>query len=82
MGLNIARSKKNEFARGMVMGYRGELATDVTAFTAMIIVTGEGKIKPGYCAYVCCHSMFITCRVVEFLQKVDKRTGKIIEEAP
>lgn len=41
-----------------------------------------GQVSAGYAPVLDCHTAHIACKFAELLEKVDRRTGKSIEEAP
>jgi len=41
-----------------------------------------GQIGAGYAPVLDCHTCHIACKFSEILQKVDRRTGKALEENP
>jgi elongation factor 1-alpha len=41
-----------------------------------------GQIGAGYAPVLDCHTAHIACKFAELLEKVDRRTGKAIEDAP
>ena len=41
-----------------------------------------GEIQPGYTPVLDCHTAHIACKFAEFLEKVDRRSGKSLEENP
>lgn len=41
-----------------------------------------GQISAGYTPVLDCHTAHIACKFAELKQKVDKRTGKVVEENP
>nr|BAN66004.1 elongation factor 1-alpha [Babesia bovis] len=41
-----------------------------------------GTIKAGYCPVVDCHTAHISCKFEEITSRMDKRTGKSLEENP
>lgn len=41
-----------------------------------------GQIGAGYAPVLDCHTSHIACKFAELISKVDRRTGKVIEEAP
>ena len=42
----------------------------------------KGVIKPGYTPIVDCHTAHVACKFETIHQKIDRRTGKILEEHP
>jgi len=58
-------------------------ATAVSSFEAQIVVINHpGRITKGYCPVVDCHTAHISCQFVNIRQKLDRRTGKVVEENP
>ena len=41
-----------------------------------------GQIKAGYTPIIHCHTAHVPCEFAELLEKVDRRSGKTIAEAP
>ena len=41
-----------------------------------------GEIQPGYTPVLDCHTAHIACKFSEFLEKVDRRSGKSLEPNP
>merc|ERR1712087_342659 len=73
------------------MGKRGYVASDskndpaqdTEMFLAQVIVLNHpGQIHAGYAPVLDCHTCHIACKFAKIQSKVDKRTGKAIEEAP
>ncbi len=48
----------------------------------MIIINHPGEIHEGYSPVIDCHTAHIACRFDKLLSKIDKRTGKVLEENP
>lgn len=48
----------------------------------MIILNHPGKIKSGYSPVLDCHTTHVTCRFAELREKLDRRTGKKLEDWP
>lgn len=40
------------------------------------------QIYQGYTSTFCCHTARVPCEVVQLLEKLDRRSGKTIEQAP
>ena len=70
--------------RGCVAGNSQEdPPKQVEEFVAQIVVLNHPKsIKKGYTPIVDCHTAHIACKFVELRARIDKRTGKVIEENP
>lgn len=41
-----------------------------------------GQISNGYAPVLDCHTAHIACKFVEIQQKIDRRSGKVLEESP
>ena len=41
-----------------------------------------GSICVGYTPVIDCHTMHVACRFDELLEKIDRRTNKVLEEHP
>lgn len=48
----------------------------------VIILNHPGEIKNGYAPVLDCHTAHIACKFVEIKEKCDRRSGKVLEEAP
>ena len=56
---------------------------EAASFTAQVIVLNHpGEIQAGYTPVLDCHTAHIACKFAELLEKVDRRSGKSLEEAP
>jgi len=42
----------------------------------------EKGIKPGYTPVLDLHTLHMACKFVEFISKIDRKTGEVIEEKP
>jgi len=60
-----------------------DTAFETESFTAQIIILNHpGVIKAGYTPVISCHSATAPVLFYELLQKIDRRTGRFIEENP
>lgn len=48
----------------------------------VIILNHPGKIQAGYSPVLDCHTAHVTCRFAELKEKLDRRTGKKLEDQP
>jgi len=73
-----------ELRRGFVASdIKNDPAQETANFVAQVIVLNHpGQIGAGYAPVLDCHTAHIACKFAELLEKVDRRSGKTIEEAP
>jgi len=87
-GDNVGFNVKNVAVKDLRRGYvasdsKNDPAMETASFTAQVIVLNHpGEICAGYTPVLDCHTAHIACKFAELLQKVDRRTGKPLEEAP
>ena len=48
----------------------------------VIILNHPGEIKNGYAPVLDCHTAHIACKFTEIKEKIDRRSGKVLEEMP
>jgi elongation factor 1-alpha len=84
VGFNVKNISVKDIRRGNVAGdSKRSPPFEVGDFSAQVIILNHpGQIQAGYSPVVDCHTAHIACRFQELLQKVDRRTGKELEEAP
>jgi len=84
IGFNIKGVAANEIRRGYVCGdSTNDPPLGCEDFTANVIILNHpGEIHAGYSPVVDCHTAHIACRFNQLLQKIDKRSGKVLEENP
>lgn len=58
------------------------VVVDGVAHLQVIILNHPGKIKAGYSPVLDCHTAHVTCRFAELKEKLDRRTGKKLEDQP
>ena len=51
-------------------------------FVQVIILNHPGQINAGYAPVVDCHTSHIACKFRELLEKIDRRSGKKLEDNP
>jgi len=87
-GDNVGFNVKNVAVKDLRRGYvasdcANDPAKPAENFTAQVIVLNHpGQIRAGYCPVVDCHTSHIACKWIELMQKLDRRSGKMIEESP
>jgi len=87
-GDNVGFSLKNvslrQLRRGDVCSNNDDQpASGVSSFRAQIMMLNHpGEIKDGYCPVFDCHTAHVACSFEHIINKVDRRTGDVIEEEP
>ncbi|PHJ22683.1 elongation factor 1-alpha [Cystoisospora suis] len=84
VGFNVKNVSVKELRRGYVASdSKNDPAKGCSSFLAQVIVLNHpGEIKNGYSPVVDCHTAHIACKFAEIKTKMDKRSGKTLEEAP
>ncbi|KPP73340.1 elongation factor 1-alpha 1-like [Scleropages formosus] len=84
IGFNIKNVAVRNLRRGNVAGNaQHDPPQDVASFIAQLIILNHpGMIKVGYSPVLDCHTAHVTCRFAELLEKLDRRTGKKLEDSP
>jgi elongation factor 1-alpha len=84
VGFNVRNIGIKDIKRGFVASDgNNNPARGVENFTAQIIIMNHpNQISAGYSPVLDCHTAHIACRFNQLVQKIDKRTGKVIEEGP
>ena len=68
---NVASDSKNDPAK------------EAASFNAQVIVLNHpGQIGAGYAPVLDCHTAHIACKFAELIEKIDRRTGKSLENSP
>merc|ERR1712139_477878 len=84
VGFNVKNVSVKEVRRGNVCGNtKSDPPQNVKDFQAQVIVTNHpGKICAGYAPVLDCHTAHIACKFIKLEQKMDRRSGKVLEENP
>ncbi|KAG4431619.1 translation elongation factor EF-1 alpha [Cadophora sp. M221] len=84
VGFNVKNVSIKEIRRGNVAGdSKNDPPKAARSFNAQIIVLNHpGQVGAGYTPVLDCHTAHIACKFGELLEKIDRRTGKCIENAP
>lgn len=87
-GNNIGFNIKNIAAKDIKRGYvcsntKDSPATECETFLAQVIILSHpGQITNGYTPVIDCHTAHIASKFEDIQTKLDRRTGKVLEEAP
>jgi elongation factor 1-alpha len=84
VGFNVKNIAVKDLRRGFVASdSKNDPALESASFNAQVIVLNHpGEICAGYTPVLDCHTAHIACKFSELLEKVDRRTGKAIEDKP
>lgn len=84
IGFNVKNVSVKELKRGYVAcDALSHPAAGAASFDAQVIVMNHpGKIHAGYTPVLDCHTAHVACRFDVLKVKMDRRTGRILEEAP
>jgi elongation factor 1-alpha len=84
VGFNIRGLAVKDLRRGYVASNsKDDPAKEALSFKAQVIVLNHpNEIKAGYTPVLDCHTSHIACKFAELLEKVDRRTGKKLEDNP
>lgn len=84
VGFNIKNVSVKDIKRGYVTSdSKNNPAKATGSFNAQVIVLNHpGEIRNGYQPVLDCHTAHIACKFHEIKEKVDRRTGKSVEDAP
>jgi len=84
IGFNVKNISVKDIRRGFVCGdSANDPPTEVGVINAQVIVLNHpGQIHAGYAPVVDCHTAHIACKWADIKQKIDRRSGRVLEEAP
>merc|ERR1719266_2124920 len=84
VGFNVKGLSVTDIKRGYVASdSKNDPAKDTSMFVAQVIVLNHpGQISNGYAPVLDCHTAHIACKFDKIRSKIDKRTGKVMEEEP
>jgi elongation factor 1-alpha len=84
VGFNVKNVSVKDIRRGNVAGdSKSDPPKETEEFKAQVIVMNHpGQINAGYAPVVDCHTSHIACKFRELLEKIDRRSGKKIEDNP
>ncbi|KAI9727648.1 MAG: translation elongation factor EF-1 alpha [Chrysothrix sp. TS-e1954] len=84
VGFNVKNVSVKEIRRGNVAGdSKSDPPKGCDSFNAQVIMLNHpGQVGAGYAPVLDCHTAHIACKFSELLEKIDRRTGKSIENNP
>ena len=84
VGFNVKNVSIKDIRRGNVAGdSKKDPPQETEDFTAQVIILNHpGQIHAGYAPVLDCHTAHIACKFKELLEKVDRRSGKKMEDTP
>jgi len=84
VGFNVKNVAVKDIRRGFVAGdSKDDPPAETGVFNAQVIVLNHpGQIHAGYAPVVDCHTAHIACKWQTIISKIDRRSGKVLEESP
>lgn len=84
VGFNVKGITVKELKRGYVTSnLNNKPAKEAQDFVAQVIVLNHpGQITNGYCPVLDCHTSHIACKFETITEKIDRRSGAVLEENP
>jgi elongation factor 1-alpha len=84
VGFNVKNVSLKEIKRGYVVGdSKNDPPKEVVNFKAQVIVLNHpNSIKAGYTPVIDCHTAHIAVKFANLLEKIDRRSGKVLETEP
>jgi len=87
-GDNVGFNVKNVAVKDLKRGYvasdsKNSPASGVSSFNAQVIVMNHpGQISNGYSPVLDCHTAHVACKFAHIKEKMDRRSGKVLEADP
>jgi len=84
VGFNVKNVSVKDLRRGFVCGdSKQDPPKGADSFYAQVIIMNHpGQISAGYSPVLDCHTAHVACKFAELNQKMDRRSGKVLEENP
>jgi len=84
VGFNVKNISIKDIRRGNVAGdSKNDPPKGAENFYAQVIILNHpGEIRNGYAPVLDCHTAHIACKFAEIVEKIDRRSGKKLEELP
>merc|ERR1711893_461521 len=84
VGFNVKNVSVKDIRRGNVCSdSKNDPAKETENFLAQVIIMNHpGQIHAGYSPVLDCHTAHIACKFSEIKEKIDRRSGKKLEDTP
>uniref|UniRef100_UPI00398F2738 elongation factor 1-alpha, somatic form-like n=1 Tax=Pristiophorus japonicus TaxID=55135 RepID=UPI00398F2738 len=84
VGFNVKNVSVKDIRRGNVAGdSKTDPPLEASSFIAQVIILNHpGQISAGYAPVLDCHTAHIACKFNELKEKIDRRSGKKMEDCP
>ncbi|NWV10324.1 EF1A2 factor, partial [Ptilonorhynchus violaceus] len=84
VGFNVKNVSVKDIRRGNVCGdSKSDPPQEAAQFTSQVIILNHpGQISAGYSPVIDCHTAHIACKFAELKEKIDRRSGKKLEDNP
>lgn len=84
VGFNVKNISIKDIKRGNVCGdSKNDPPKGAATFHAQVIILNHpGEIRNGYAPVLDCHTAHIACKFAEIKEKIDRRSGKKLEDMP
>ncbi|XDA72446.1 hypothetical protein R6Z07M_002716 [Ovis aries] len=84
VGFNVKNVPVKDVRRGNVAGdSKNDPPMEAAGYTAQVIILNHpGQISAGYAPVLDCHTAYIACKFAELKEKIDRRSGKKLEDGP
>jgi len=84
VGFNVKNVAVKDLRRGFVASdSKSNPAKSIGTFQAQVIVMNHpGQISNGYSPVLDCHTAHVACKFASILEKMDRRSGKVLEQNP
>jgi len=84
VGFNVKNLAVKDIRRGFVCSdSKNDPAKECESFQAQVMIMNHpNQIQNGYTPVLDCHTAHIACKFQKILNKLDRRTGKVMEEEP
>jgi len=84
VGFNVKNVSVKEIRRGYVAGdSKNDPPKETDEFRAQVIILNHpGQIAAGYAPVLDCHTAHVACKFLELVEKIDRRSGKKLEDNP